>query len=365
MTNVPNLYEFATKELAQDATLAYILAWADPKYRESHSRLHELGTAMLRALLTANEAHILDVTSLKVQTQVSRIDVLVLVNDDQNGLALLIEDKVDSHEHSNQIERYIEAAKELHPRRKIVPVYVKTGNTSRAYLPDKTKCGHFLRQNILGILNQYRDTGDAIVDNFRVYLQNWEDETNRYREEPFSKWEDNWMRYEGFYMDLERRMEKDDSAGWEYVSNAAGGLLCFTFAWTEITDRQQPFRMYFQIEAYPDPDESRKNRTRLTTRLTLRLGDWDGPGIESPLMWEVFELLKGEGHSEFDGLGIEKAGRFRGGASAAVVKFTFGDKTNGYLALNAGIVDSETTMKRLDRVRGVIDKLSSCLHVSA
>ena len=47
----PNLYEFATKELAQDATIAYILAWADPKYRKSHPRLHALGTELLRSLL--------------------------------------------------------------------------------------------------------------------------------------------------------------------------------------------------------------------------------------------------------------------------------------------------------------------------
>ena len=46
----PNLYGFATKELAQDATIAYILAWADPKYSESHCRLHALGTELLRCV---------------------------------------------------------------------------------------------------------------------------------------------------------------------------------------------------------------------------------------------------------------------------------------------------------------------------
>ena len=55
MYDVPNLYSFATKELAQDATLAYILAWAKPVYRESHPRLHRLGTDMLRALLATKE----------------------------------------------------------------------------------------------------------------------------------------------------------------------------------------------------------------------------------------------------------------------------------------------------------------------
>ena len=368
MTDVPNLYQFATKELAQDATLAYILAWADPKYRKSHSRLHKLGTAMLRALLDTKIGETdVPVVSLKIETQVSRIDVLALINDEsENGLVLLIEDKVETHEHSNQIERYIETAEKSYPNRKIVPVYVKTGNTSRAHLPDKEKCGHFLRQDILEVLNEHPDMGDTIIDNFCAYLQNWENETNSYCEMPFSKckWKDNWVYYEGFYMELEKQMVEKDRwlaeedrwhcHGWEYVSNRAGGLLCFTFASKEIERRQQEFDMYFQIEMYPEG----------RTRLTLRLGDWSGPGIKSPLMWEVLEKLEAN-FGELDGLGIKKAGRFGGGASAAVAEFTFGDG-NGYLVLgDKGIVDLERTMERLDRVRGVVTEFSNRLHVSA
>ncbi len=70
MDNVPNLYSFATKELAQDATLAYILEWARPTYRESHPRLHELGTDMLHALLATriSEIDVPTITSLNVET---------------------------------------------------------------------------------------------------------------------------------------------------------------------------------------------------------------------------------------------------------------------------------------------------------
>ncbi len=368
MTDVPNLYQFATKELAQDATLAYILAWADPKYRKSHSRLHDLSTAMLRALLDTdtkiNETDI-PVTSLEVRTQVNRIDVLALINNEsENGLVLLIEDKVETHEHSNQIERYIEIAKKSYPQREIVPVYVKTGNTSLEYLPDKEKCGCFLRRDFLEVLNQHLNTGDTIVDNFRTYLQLWENETNSYCEVHLSKWIDNWSAIEGFYMELEKRMEEKDQwlaekdrwhcGGWGYVSNPAGGFLYFTLAGIKINRRQQQFEMYLQIETFPED----------STRLTLRLGDWIGPGIKSPLMWEVFEQLK-ESTDEPDGLGIEKAGRFRGGYSAAVAEFTFSNE-NGYLVLDdRDIVDLDTTMRRLDRVREVVVELSSRLHVSS
>ena len=99
-SNVPNLFRYATKELAQDAALAYILVWAKPAYCESPPPLHWLGTAMLRALLATKigETAVPTVTSLEVETQVEHIDVLALINDEnEDGLVLLIEDKVETH----------------------------------------------------------------------------------------------------------------------------------------------------------------------------------------------------------------------------------------------------------------------------
>jgi hypothetical protein len=104
MTHTPNLYSFATKELAQDATIAYILAWAHPAYRESPPRLHRLGTALLRALLARpnGETDIPAITSIHVETQVDHIDVLARINDEESdGIVLVIEDKVGTDERSH------------------------------------------------------------------------------------------------------------------------------------------------------------------------------------------------------------------------------------------------------------------------
>ena len=352
MADIPNLYSFATKELAQDATLAYILAWARPAYRESHPRLHGLGTAMLHALLATKngETGVSTITSLDVKTQVDRIDVLVRINDEnQNGLVLLVEDKVGTHEHSKQIDRYIETAKKHYPNRKIVPVYMKTGNTSRRNLPSEEICGQFLRHDILEVLKRFPDTGDTIVDNFCAHLQVWENETNSYLEVPVSEWSENWRRHEGFYVELENRMVMEHEwrcKGWEYVSNPAGGFLCFTFAWHWTAREPYQIAAYLQIES--------------ATRLTLRLGEWKGPGIRAPLMHKVLTRL--EDHCrEDEEVRIKKAGRFRGGSSAAVAEITFGDE-DGYLAANHGeIVDVDTTMRRLDRAREFVDEVASRL----
>ncbi len=40
----PNIFQFATKELSQDAVLGWLCAWADSKYKQEDApELHELG----------------------------------------------------------------------------------------------------------------------------------------------------------------------------------------------------------------------------------------------------------------------------------------------------------------------------------
>ncbi|MCY4427033.1 MAG: PD-(D/E)XK nuclease family protein [Halieaceae bacterium] len=350
MTEIPNLYSFATKELAQDATLAYILAWSQPKYRKSHPRLNGLGTEMLRALLATklDESSIPDIRDLEIKTQYHRIDVLVLINDEnEDGLVLLIEDKVGTNEHSNQIEHYIKVAEEHYPNRKIVPVYMKTGNASQCHLPSAEKCGRFLRRDLLGVLVRFQDTGDTIADNFRTHLQDWERETNNYRNVCWSEWGEKWVRFEGFYTELEKQMEEAcewSSWGWEFVNNPSGGFLGFFFAETPIEWGPDKVIMYLQIEN--------------ATRLTVRLGDRDGPGIRAPLMYKVLGLLEDNALRSGD-VRIKKAGRFRGGKSGAVAQITFGTE-NGYLALKDGcIVDLEATMQRLRRARKFVAEVGS------
>ena len=188
----PNLYDFATKELSQDATIAYILAWADPKYRNSHPQLHGLGTELLRSLLCTQEMDIPIIKTLQIKTQVPlriktqdvRIDILVRINLDQNTdrIILIIEDKVGTTEHSNQIKRYKEAVEKRYSGSydHLVAVYLKTGNVSKEELPPKDICGHFLRHDLLKILNGFQDTKNVIVDDFHTHLQRWENDTNRW-----------------------------------------------------------------------------------------------------------------------------------------------------------------------------------------
>jgi hypothetical protein len=45
----PNLFDFATSELSQDAFICWLASWADPSYRDDDEALH--ATAFLDRLL--------------------------------------------------------------------------------------------------------------------------------------------------------------------------------------------------------------------------------------------------------------------------------------------------------------------------
>ncbi len=352
----PNPYELAMSEPLQDATIAYILAWADPKYRKSHPQLHALGTELLRSLLCTQEVRLPLIETLHIETQVviktkrDRIDILVRINEDQNAnrIILIIEDKVSTTEHSNQIKRYKKAVREKYSDRydHLVAVYFKTGNESREYLPSKNKCGHFLRRDLLDVLNRYQNTQNTIIDDFRTFLRRWEDNTNRWKSECYHKWQ--WEQWEGFYEALEAIWKKKGNwCGWEYYSNRSGGFLA---CWLYYGQKGKSNRI-----GTPNRYAELFMQIHDATRLTARLG-WGNTEhkVTNPFMWKVFNVLKQVNKKTGNNIGIKKAGTFRGGKGGAIADVTFGDQ-DPWLAVDSnGIVDMDATVKRLRRLQELL-----------
>ena len=345
---LPNLYGFATKELAQDATISYILAWAAPAYRESYPRLHTLGTELLRSLLQTKKVDLPPIETLCIKTQVDRIDIVVKINAGENGVLLIIEDKVGDREGPNQIEGYIKTAAEKYRGQygcgRLVAVYLKTGNESKATLPSEDKCGRFMRRDLLDVLNKFQDTGNTIVEDFRTHLQNWEDDTNRWESASYDEWEE-WGQWEceGFYAELEHRW--DGCCGWGYISNPAGGFRGWWSDYSSIGTKDRHARLYIQIHN--------------ATRLTVRLGSGDDMDkVDSQSMYQVLDALKEEA---FDDIHIEKAGAFRGGGAAAVAAVTF-DEHGPWLAVDPnGVVNMDATIERLRRLEELLEKVATRL----
>ena len=343
MTNIPNLYGFATKELSQDATIAYILAWADPSYRESHPRLYSFGTELLRSLLQTQEVDLPQIETHFIETQVNKIDIVVQINPGENGVLLIIEDKVSAQEGPYQIEGYKDAAKEKYSGKydRLVAVYLKTGNESQASLPNESKCGRFMRRDFLGVLNRFQDTGNTIVYDFRTHLQGWEDDTTKWESASYVEWRCTYRSWEGFYAGIERRWGGD--CGWNYVHLGDFYGCWLSTKYIEIENRHAD--LYIQIHD--------------AMRLTVRLGSGTARDkVSSQFMYQVLDALNEEVSG---GIRIEKAGTFRGGVTAAVANVTFDGKGPWFAVDRNGVVNMDATIERLRRLEELVKKVATRL----
>jgi hypothetical protein len=169
----PNLFTFASSERCQDAFLCWLLSWAHRKHRRTDEPLHDLGVVLMKALLgLCGIDSPKKYRQLEIRPQYEGIDILVEVNEE---IVLLIEDKIESCEHSDQLRRYLRIATRDFPGMKLAPVYLKTGLL--AYGEERTvrEAGfHFFQgRDLLGVLRQGKqlEVKNQIFSDFLSHLE--------------------------------------------------------------------------------------------------------------------------------------------------------------------------------------------------
>ncbi len=215
-SSVPNLFDYATSELSQDAFLLWLLNWANPFDQQKivlnyeQKCLHEAAQGFVRMLLDMPTDW--PINSVKCYKQKYNIDVLAVVN---GKYALIIEDKTDTKEHGKQIATYTEALendenfKELKQR----CVYYKSGNESRHSIEKLSKfysdpeleisLKTVLRKDVIDLFTPYVNTiKDSIFVDYFNHLQKIENLTNSYMTKPVAKWGS--RAWQGFYLALEK-----------------------------------------------------------------------------------------------------------------------------------------------------------------
>lgn len=115
-----NLFDFATKELSQDAFLKWLFAnYNDPQIRDiSRSLLAVLGK---RGDVDINSKNI---ENVKILSQYKKIDIAVEFSADGKDYFLVIEDKTNSNQHSEQLNRYRETICEEFKNTNTQPLFV-------------------------------------------------------------------------------------------------------------------------------------------------------------------------------------------------------------------------------------------------
>lgn len=160
----PNLFQFATSELSQDAFIAWLLSWSKEAYLGDSrcSKLREASGAFLGLLLTGKPTDIGHVDDVWLQWE--KIDLYVHGSlNDGSKFSLVVEDKTGTGQHDKQLERYQELAKE-EGHGKLFLAYYKTGWWSQDDNMVHESYRQVRRRDILECLIPYRDCHPILED---------------------------------------------------------------------------------------------------------------------------------------------------------------------------------------------------------
>ena len=256
---INNLFNYATSELSQDAFICWLLSYAhENSFNENgkpkDSALYECAVKLLKTFVPEMENSSPIITELKKQYK--SIDVFVVVDD---IIAIIIEDKTFTEEHSDQLSRYKATIEKEYPKLqetdKIYGVYYKTGFQSNYDLVEKAGYRVVDREKLLEIFSTCKEniTNNIFID-YVESLEKFQEEADKFKELKVSDW--NWYQINGFYEYLKQYIgnrydgsEFNIVADYGYVPNQSGGMYAL---W--IYDNQsfeylnKEFEIYLQLE---------------------------------------------------------------------------------------------------------------------
>lgn len=226
----PNLFKFATSELSQDAFICWLLSWADQDYQtgsDKHKALNRLATSMLSLFFKkAGKSLPSRIDKIVVRRQVSNIDVLCIIND---TYCVLIEDKVGSIQHSDQLVRYKQFMLNGHAQTftedKIIAIYLQTHDQSNYKAVLKDGFYPVTRKDLLNIFDSEQNAAlkdsDIYID-YLNYLQSIEEAVQSFQSKPVKEWKK--LAWIGFFQYLQAYLGEGN---WKYVANKSGGFMGF------------------------------------------------------------------------------------------------------------------------------------------
>ncbi len=236
----PNLFDYATSELSQDAFLLWLGAWADSKNTEDNE-LHATAEDFISHLISMQYPDYSEkIESVSVEKQRNNIDVSYEVN---NKFLIIIEDKTNTGEHGKQLERYQKIATEFCLKKNFLSpicIYFKRENECVKKINNIRQKKYYIlsREKFIDILDRCGST-NPILNDYRTKLKHIEKEHNDYSILPYSKW--NYRAWCGFYTSLQNEFT---DAGWGYVPNPSGGFVGFFGKAIKIDN----YGLYLQIE---------------------------------------------------------------------------------------------------------------------
>lgn len=270
MNKQPNIFKYATSELTQDAFIVWLLRWADPINKASNEKMHALGLRCLQSLLAKQNIVLSEISNLTPHTQYFKIDVFVSFEMGGKKYGIIIEDKVHSTDHSNQLARYKAKIESLNIVDVIVPIYFKTGYQVNLN-PIATNGYHYYSiKDLLTVLTSetVAEINHDVLTQYREYILQKEkdfdwanNEANKYLTAPLKEW--TWWTCVRYFHEHAAQF----GAGWGSVGNKREPLLAFYFGGIPLTILDADTNQPITIQPYLDMVFTDHHKIRINFRL--------------------------------------------------------------------------------------------------
>lgn len=322
----PNLFNLATKELSQDAFIAWLLQWASPDCIQYDPVLQSVASQFAMKLISLQRDPPESITEIEAGRQWDNIDVWAEVN---KKYLVIVEDKTGTREHSNQLEKYRRHAEEWCRKNsyELVCVYLKTQSDSIARLDHAKEQGFaiFTRHDFLAII-EGKPVKNEIFNDFKQRLREVENSESEYTKKPIGEWaEDDWK---GFYQAIERMRT---ITNWEYVHNKTGGFWNLNYGWLTF-EGNEVFLMA----------ESKQGQLR------FMIGEVYANHGEVRSRFHQLLMEKNSSGS----VGLQRPGRFGNGTYMAAAFVPRAD----WLGADNELVDMEAVVKRLNKYEKFLEE---------
>lgn len=232
---IPNIFNWATKELSQDAFLCWLAECAKIETKAENESLYSAAKTFLAHCFKLHGLAIdfTTVRKIEVRKQYYNIDVLIIL---ENQYAIIIEDKLNTSQHSDQLNRYKKLLMEENFNI-LIPIYYKPFEQSDTNIVSNSGYKHFTRDSMIQILEA--ELNSDLAKMYYNRLLQIDEAISSYKNLKRENWDnDSWT---GFYSKLSNEFQ---DAGWSFVNNPAGGFMGFWWHWYEDDDCSQ----YLQLE---------------------------------------------------------------------------------------------------------------------
>jgi len=292
MQEKPNLFNFATSELSQDAIICWLISWAQADLKSSDPVLNGIGKEILNSFYRISGKPVPKrYYKIEINKQYRNIDVMVIINSIDH---IIIEDKVGTKEHSNQLERYRNSLiEEKNLVGNLICIYFQTGEQCSYENVRNEEYHTFLREDFLHILDQFNEqiTNHILLD-YYTYLKELDGKYNRYKDRHHAHW--CWHSWQGFFKELQQRLGTGE---WSYVPNPSGGFWGFYWYWRKwngalVYLQLEKDKLCFKIEVKDKSLQSRL-RNEYLKLLTSENARLQRPARLGHGIWMTVSTLKG------------------------------------------------------------------------